>query len=74
MCPVVIHILKHEEESDLGQHEGERCEGDLIGLHAEVAAYGVKEVDEGEFGAEVDDEDVFGGIPHLGRGDFFVLQ
>ena len=74
MCPVVIHILEHEEESDLGQHDRERCEGDLICLHTEVAAYGEKEVDEGEFGAEVDNENVFGGSPHLGRGDLFVLR
>lgn len=72
MCPVVEHILEDKEEGYLCEHKGNRGERDLVGGHAEVAADGMEEVDEGEFAGEVGDEYDFGAFPNLSRSNVLV--
>lgn len=70
-CPVrkvVEGIFKHEKECNLRGHQAEGRKGHLVGGHAEIAADGVEEVDEGEFAGEVGEEDDFGAFPDLGVG------
>jgi hypothetical protein len=72
--PVVEHVLKHEEERDLRRHDRKGREGDLVRRHAEVAADGVEEVDQGELAGEVGEEDDLCALEDLSAGDGFVLR
>jgi hypothetical protein len=68
----VEHVLKHEEGGDLGTHEPERAEGDLVGSHAKVAADGVEEPDEGGLAGEVSEENRLCKLPDLRARDLLV--
>ena len=70
---VVERVLEHEKEGDLGGHEGDGREGDLVRGHAKVAADRVEQVDEGEFAGKVGEEDDFGALPDLSVGYAFLL-
>ncbi len=72
--PIMVHVLKDEEEGDLGEHEGDRRERDLVGGHAEVATDRVEGEDQGEFDGEVGDEDDFDALPDLCGSDVLVLR
>jgi hypothetical protein len=65
---VVEGIFKDEKECNLRRHQAEGRKRHLVGSHAEIAADGVEEVDEGEFAGEVGEEDDFGAFPDLGVG------
>lgn len=71
--PVVERVLEDEEEGDLGEHERDRGERNLVGRHAKVAADRVEEVDQWELAGEVREEDVLGARPNLLFGDVLVL-
>ena len=71
--PVVERVLEDEEEGDLGEHERNRGERNLVSRHAKVAADRVEEVDQRELAREVRKEDVLGASPDLLLGDVLVL-
>jgi hypothetical protein len=74
MGKVMEHVLKHEEEGDLGGHEGQWSEGNLVCCHAEVAADRVEEVDQREFAGEVGEENDLCALPDLSIGNGLALQ
>lgn len=68
MGPVVEHVLKYEEECDLGRHESPRREWYLVSGHAKVGAHGVEEPDERGFAGNVCPQYHLGHLPHLRWG------
>lgn len=69
VSPVVEHVLKDKEESNLTGHDVDWREWHLVGGHAKVGADGVEQPDEGGFTCKVGEEDDLCALPDLGVRD-----
>ena len=73
LTKIVEHVLKDEEESNLGNDGLQGGEGDLPCRHAEELSHRVEEPDLGEFDSEVAEKYEAGALPLLLQSRDFLL-